>query len=88
MSIVVVNLKDSRVVFRIFIALLSFSFDSPSYIGVLRNAWTSLCLAEGKSTFGRPKYRCEGIILKRVLTYGVWGMECVRYVGRVLRTWK
>ena len=32
MSIIVVNLQDNRAVFRIFIALLSFSFDSPSYI--------------------------------------------------------
>jgi len=58
------------------------------YIGLLQNALTSLCLAEGKSTFGRPKYRCEEILLKIVLTYGVWGMECIRYAGGVLRTWK
>ena len=32
MSIIVVNLQDNRDVFRIFIALLRFSFDSPSYI--------------------------------------------------------
>jgi len=31
-SITVVNLQDNRVVFRIFIALLRFSFDSPSYV--------------------------------------------------------
>ena len=31
MSIVVVNLQDNQAVFRIFIALLRFSFDSPSY---------------------------------------------------------
>jgi len=31
-SITVVNLQDNRVVFRIFTALLRFSFDSPSYI--------------------------------------------------------
>jgi len=31
-SINVVNLQDNRAVFRIFIALLMFSFDSPSYI--------------------------------------------------------
>jgi hypothetical protein len=30
MSITVVNLQDNRAVFRIFIALLRFSFDSPS----------------------------------------------------------
>ena len=30
-SITVVNLQDNRAVFRIFIALLRFSFDSPSY---------------------------------------------------------
>jgi len=30
-SITVVNLQDDRAVFRIFIALLRFSFDSPSY---------------------------------------------------------
>ena len=35
MSITVVSLQDNRAVFRIFIALLRFSFDSPSYIGVL-----------------------------------------------------
>jgi len=32
MSIIVVNLQDNRPVFRIFITLLKFSFDSPSYI--------------------------------------------------------
>jgi len=32
MSITVVNLHDNRAVFRIFIALLRFSFDSPSYL--------------------------------------------------------
>ena len=31
MSIIVVNLQDNRAAFQIFIALLSFSFDSPSY---------------------------------------------------------
>jgi hypothetical protein len=31
MGIIVVNLQDNRAVFRIFIALLRFSFDSPSY---------------------------------------------------------
>ena len=31
MSITVVNLQDNRAVFRIFIALLRFSFDFPSY---------------------------------------------------------
>ena len=31
MSIIVVNLQDNRAVFRIFIALLRFPFDSPSY---------------------------------------------------------
>jgi len=31
MSIIVVNLQDNRAVFRIFIALLKFAFDSPSY---------------------------------------------------------
>ena len=35
MSITVVNLQDNRAVFRIFIALLRFSFDSPSYILVV-----------------------------------------------------
>jgi len=30
-SITVVNLQDNRAVFRIFITLLRFSFDSPSY---------------------------------------------------------
>jgi len=32
MSIIVVNLQDNRAVFQIFIALLKFSLDSPSYI--------------------------------------------------------
>ena len=32
MSSIVVNLQDNRAVFRIFIALLKFSFDSPSYV--------------------------------------------------------
>jgi len=32
MSIVVVNLQDNRAVFRIFIALLIFSYDSPTYL--------------------------------------------------------
>jgi len=31
MSIIAVNLQDNRAVFQIFIALLRFSFDSPSY---------------------------------------------------------
>jgi hypothetical protein len=31
MSIIVVNLQDNRAVFRIFISLLRFSFDSPAY---------------------------------------------------------
>jgi len=31
-SIIVVNLQDNRAVFRIFIAISRFSFDSPSYI--------------------------------------------------------
>ena len=34
MSIIVVNLQDNRAVFRIFIALLRFSFDSPSYVAL------------------------------------------------------
>ena len=42
MSIILVNLKANRAVFRIFIALLSFSFNSPSYFqSVLIN--TSHC---------------------------------------------
>jgi len=36
MSIIVVNIQYSRAVFQIFIELLSFSFDSPSYTFVLR----------------------------------------------------
>jgi len=32
MSNTVVNLQDSRAVFQIFIALVRFSFDSPSYL--------------------------------------------------------
>ena len=32
MSIIVVNLQDNEAVFRIFIALLRFSFDAPSYL--------------------------------------------------------
>jgi len=38
MSIIVVNLQDNRVVFRIFIALLRFSFDSPSYANMSKNS--------------------------------------------------
>ena len=33
-SITVVNLQDNRAVFQIFIALLRFSVDSPSYIDI------------------------------------------------------
>jgi len=36
-SITVVNLQDNRAVFRIFIALLRFSFDSSSYVQTARN---------------------------------------------------
>jgi hypothetical protein len=43
------------------------------------------CLSEGKTIFGRAKYKCKGIILKMVLTYSVRGMKCVRYAGRLLR---
>jgi len=32
MSIIVANLQGNRAVFRIFITLLNFSFDSPSYV--------------------------------------------------------
>jgi len=32
MSVIVVNLQENRAVFRIFIALLIFSFDSPTYV--------------------------------------------------------
>jgi hypothetical protein len=32
MSIIIVNLQDKQAVFWIFIALLRFSFESPSYI--------------------------------------------------------
>jgi len=35
MSIIVVNLQDNQAVFRIFIALLRFSFDSPMYMGCI-----------------------------------------------------
>ena len=34
MSIIVVNLQENRTVFRIFIVLFRFSFDSPSYIDI------------------------------------------------------
>jgi hypothetical protein len=39
MVIIVVNLQDKRAVFQIFIALLSFSFDFPSYIGKFCALW-------------------------------------------------
>jgi hypothetical protein len=43
MSIIVVNLQDNRNVFRIFIVLLRFSFDSPSYISTFHHPqWSSL----------------------------------------------
>jgi hypothetical protein len=44
MSIVVVNLQDNRPVFRIFIALLKFSFDCPSYIPFLKRFF--VCVKE------------------------------------------
>ena len=40
MSITVVNLQDDRAVFRIFIALLKFSFDPPSYF--VSTSWTPI----------------------------------------------
>src|SRR5215510_4411036 len=40
MSIIVVNLQDNRAVFRIFIALLRFSFDSPLYIHTYIHTYT------------------------------------------------
>ena len=50
MSITIVNLQDNRAVFRIFIALLKFSFDSPSY-NLL--AQTSFSLSADVVTFDR-----------------------------------
>ena len=47
MSITVVNLQDSRTVFRVFIALLRFSFDSPSFclvVGVKSLRYTPNCV--------------------------------------------
>jgi hypothetical protein len=41
MRITVVNLKDNRAEFRIFIALLRFSFDSPSYV---HNLYIGYCV--------------------------------------------
>jgi len=35
-SIIIVNLQDNRIVFRIFTALLRFSFDSPTYVCTLK----------------------------------------------------
>jgi len=36
MSIIFVNLQDKRSVFQIFIALLRFSFDPPSFVAYVR----------------------------------------------------
>jgi hypothetical protein len=44
--------------------------------------------AEQKEYIWKAKYRCKVVILKWLLMYSVWGMECVGYVGRFLRTWK
>jgi len=38
MSITVANLQDNQVVFRIFITLLRFSFDSPMYFNSLKSS--------------------------------------------------
>jgi hypothetical protein len=35
-SIIAANLQDNRAVFRIFIALLMFSFDSTLYLGIIQ----------------------------------------------------
>jgi hypothetical protein len=47
MSITVINLQDNQAVFRIFIALLSFSFDSPSFclvVGATSLRYTPDCV--------------------------------------------
>jgi len=44
MSITVVNLKDNRALFQIFIALLRFSFDSPSYIYIYIYIYIYMCV--------------------------------------------
>jgi len=44
MSIIVVNLQDNRAVFRIFIALLRFSFDSTSYYKFGTAKWSLMQL--------------------------------------------
>ena len=44
MSIIVVTLQENRAVFQIFIALLRFSFDSPSYYN-LKNWFTTIRLS-------------------------------------------
>jgi hypothetical protein len=52
MSIIVVNLQDNQAVFQIFIALLRFSFDSPSYVGSLVTAYQLLGLSSVLQTTG------------------------------------
>jgi len=42
MSIIIVNLQDNRAVFRIFIALLRFSLDSPSYKNQIKLKFSNL----------------------------------------------
>jgi len=75
MSIIVVNLQENRAVFRIFMALLRFSFDSPSYKGVAQyltvlwhlKALPGMCLGETTLYSG-----------KRFLSWGTWGERLLR----------
>ena len=51
MSIIAVNLQDKRAVYRIFITLLRFSFDSPSYLHLQGQAVRSNTACNGCLTF-------------------------------------
>ena len=67
MSIIVVNLQDNRSVFRIFVLLLRFSCDSPSYIRIKAG---NVCKAWHWGAFVRPLLQW-----KRIKLYTFW--ECV-----------
>jgi hypothetical protein len=71
MSISVVNLQDNRAVFRIFIALLRFSFDSPSY---KHNAMGDVCRTQYiyENVLGVHKYaqRFSRADSRKEITFG------------------
>ena len=67
MSIIVVNLQDNRAVFRIFITILRFSFDSPSCTRIKAG---NACKTWHWGAFVRPLLHWE-----RIKLYTFW--ECV-----------